>query len=68
MARRSGGTGRKEAGDDRGIAASIEKAGRTLGYAPRYSSLDALYEALTWLVANGQVDVGGRPFHPAAGG
>ena len=44
----------------RGIAASIEKAGKTLGYAPRFSSLEALYEALTWLVADGQVDVGGQ--------
>jgi hypothetical protein len=33
-----------------------------LGYAPRYSSLDALHEALAWLVANGQADVGGQPF------
>jgi hypothetical protein len=31
-----------------------------LGYAPRYSSLDALHEALAWLVANGQADVGGQ--------
>ena len=52
----------------RGIAASIEKAGRSLGYAPRYSSLEALYEALTWLVANGQVDVGGQPFRVATSG
>ena len=52
----------------RGIAASIEQARKTLGYAPRYTSLEALYEALTWLVANGQVDVGGQPFHPATGG
>jgi hypothetical protein len=33
-----------------------------LGYAPRYSSLDALHEALAWLVANGQADVGGQEF------
>jgi hypothetical protein len=33
-----------------------------LGYAPRYSSLDALHEALAWLVANGQADVGGQGF------
>jgi nucleoside-diphosphate-sugar epimerase len=52
----------------RGIAASIDKAGRTLGYAPRYTSLEALYEALTWLVANGQVDVGGQSFHLATSG
>jgi 2-polyprenyl-6-methoxyphenol hydroxylase-like FAD-dependent oxidoreductase len=28
----------------------------------RYSSLDALHEALAWLVAHGQADVGGQPF------
>ena len=38
------------------------RAMETLGYAPRYSSLDALHEALAWLVAHGQADVGGRPF------
>jgi nucleoside-diphosphate-sugar epimerase len=46
----------------RGITASIARAREVLGYAPRYSSLDALHEALTWLVANGQVDVGGQDF------
>jgi nucleoside-diphosphate-sugar epimerase len=46
----------------RGIAASIDRARQTLGYAPRFSSLEALYEALTWLVADGQVDVGGQLF------
>jgi len=52
----------------RGIAASIDKASKTLGYAPRYSSLEALYEALTWLVADGQVDAGGQRFHLATAG
>lgn len=46
----------------RGIAASIVRAREVLGYAPRYSSLDALHEALAWLVANGLADVGGQPF------
>jgi nucleoside-diphosphate-sugar epimerase len=46
----------------RSIAASIERAREVLGYAPRYSSLGALHEALAWLVANGQADVGGQPF------
>jgi nucleoside-diphosphate-sugar epimerase len=46
----------------RGIAASIERAREVLGYAPRYSSLGALHEALAWLVANGQADVGGQAF------
>jgi nucleoside-diphosphate-sugar epimerase len=35
---------------------SIEKARRRLGYQPRYSSLEAVYEAVTWLIANGQVE------------
>jgi nucleoside-diphosphate-sugar epimerase len=46
----------------RSITASISRAREVLGYAPRYSSLDALHEALTWLVAYGQVDVGGQEF------
>jgi nucleoside-diphosphate-sugar epimerase len=43
----------------RSITASIARAREVLGYAPRYSSLDALREALTWLAAHGQADVGG---------
>src|SRR3954451_14907261 len=39
----------------RGIAASIDRARAVLGYEPRYTALDALREALTWLVANGEV-------------
>ena len=46
---------------DRSITASIARAREVLGYAPRYSSLDALHEALAWLVANGQADVGDQP-------
>jgi len=45
----------------RSIAASIARARQTLAYAPRYTSLGALHEALAWLVANGQADVGGQP-------
>jgi nucleoside-diphosphate-sugar epimerase len=41
----------------RSIAASIDRARAVLGYAPRYSSLDALYEAVEWLGEHGQVDV-----------
>ena len=37
---------------------SIEKAKRLLGYAPRYSSFEAVEEAVRWLVANGQVEPG----------
>jgi nucleoside-diphosphate-sugar epimerase len=46
----------------RGITASIDRARQVLGYAPRYSTLEALNEALVHLAANGQVDVGGQPF------
>jgi nucleoside-diphosphate-sugar epimerase len=42
----------------RSITASIARAREVLDYAPRYSSLDALHEALTWLVDHGEVDVG----------
>jgi nucleoside-diphosphate-sugar epimerase len=47
---------------ERSIAASIDRARAVLGYRPRYSSLEALYEALQWLVADGEADVGGQPF------
>jgi nucleoside-diphosphate-sugar epimerase len=49
----------------RSITASIARAREVLGYEPRYTSLDALREALSWLVANGQADIGGQPV-PAA--
>jgi nucleoside-diphosphate-sugar epimerase len=48
----------------RSITASIARACQVLGYAPRYTSLDALHEALAWLVANGQADLGGQPLPP----
>ncbi|MBM2622123.1 NAD-dependent epimerase/dehydratase family protein [Actinoplanes sp. LDG1-06] len=47
---------------ERGISASIERARSVLGYAPRYTSLEALHGSLTWMVANGQADVGGQAF------
>jgi nucleoside-diphosphate-sugar epimerase len=47
---------------ERGIAASIERSRSVLGYAPQYSSLDALYESLRWLVEHDEVDVGGQAF------
>jgi nucleoside-diphosphate-sugar epimerase len=47
---------------ERSIAASIDRARDVLGYRPRFSALDALYEALQWLVANGEADVGGQRF------
>ena len=34
---------------------SIAKAERLLGYRPRYSSLQAVYEAVQWLIEDGQV-------------
>ncbi len=46
----------------RGMTASIARAREVLGYAPRYSTLDALHEALTWLVAHGEAEVGGLEF------
>jgi nucleoside-diphosphate-sugar epimerase len=46
----------------RSITASIARARDVLGYAPRYSTPDALREALAWLVANGQADIGGQRF------
>ena len=45
----------------RSITASIARAREVLGYAPRYTALDALREAVTWLAANGQADVGDQP-------
>lgn len=36
---------------------SIAKAQRLLGYAPRHSSLQAVYEAVQWLVGQGIVEV-----------
>lgn len=36
---------------------SIEKAKRLLGYQPRYSSLEAIFESLTWLIDNGEIKV-----------
>ena len=35
---------------------SIDKGRRRLGYAPRYSSLEAVQESVSWLIADGQVE------------
>src|SRR5512135_1774518 len=67
---RRAGTGPAEATREhtmRSITASIDRAREVLGYAPRYSTLEALREALAWLAAHGQVDLGGQPF-PADNG
>jgi nucleoside-diphosphate-sugar epimerase len=39
---------------------SIDKARTLLGYAPQYTSLQAIHESVAWLVADGQIDVGER--------
>jgi len=36
---------------------SIAKARRLLGYEPRYRSLEAVYEAVTWLLQNKVIQV-----------
>jgi nucleoside-diphosphate-sugar epimerase len=46
----------------RSIAASIDRARAVLGYAPRYTSLEALHQAVRRLAADGRVDVGGQDF------
>ena len=47
---------------ERSITASIERSRSILGYAPRYSSLEAVRESLRWLVEHGQADVAGQTF------
>ncbi len=39
---------------------SIAKARRLIDYQPRYTSLQAVYESVMWLVENGQIDVYGE--------
>lgn len=39
---------------------SIAKAERLIGYAPRYTSLEAVHEAVAWLIANGRVESGAQ--------
>ena len=36
---------------------SIEKARKVLGYSPRYTSLEAVREALDWLIRHGKVNL-----------
>jgi nucleoside-diphosphate-sugar epimerase len=48
----------------RSPSASIDKAKRLLRYKPRYTSLEAVFESVTWLVSNGRIDVGGRKPSP----
>jgi nucleoside-diphosphate-sugar epimerase len=49
---------------ERGIAASIERARTVLGYAPRYSSLEAMRESVQWLTQHDQLDLGGAQLPP----
>ena len=35
---------------------SIEKAKKILGYHPRYTSMEAVYESLMWLIKNGKIE------------
>src|SRR3954447_22998139 len=46
----------------RSIAAGIDRAREVLGYAPRFSSLDALHDAARRLAADGRIDVAGQAF------
>ncbi len=46
--------------------ASIEAARAAFGYSPRFSSLEAVREALAWLLAAGLVDTAGRRLDGAA--
>src|SRR6201990_3185613 len=46
----------------RNLTASIERARHVLGYAPRFTSLDALHEAARWLAAQAQADVASQDF------
>ncbi len=48
----------------RSITASIARAREVLGYAPRFTALDALREAVAWLAAHGQADLGGAQLPP----
>jgi nucleoside-diphosphate-sugar epimerase len=43
---------------------SIAKASQLLGYKPAYTSLEAIHEALSWLIANGRVNTGGARLAP----
>lgn len=40
---------------------AVSRARSVLGYEPLHTSLNALHEALSWLAANGQADIGGQP-------
>jgi nucleoside-diphosphate-sugar epimerase len=40
----------------RSPSSSIDKAQRLLGYQPRYTSLEAVYESVTWLIGQGIVE------------
>ena len=37
--------------------ASIDKARRLINYQPRYSSLEAVFESVSWLIENGRITI-----------
>jgi nucleoside-diphosphate-sugar epimerase len=41
----------------RSPSSSIEKARRRLGYAPRYTSLEAVQESVSWLIEQGKISI-----------
>jgi nucleoside-diphosphate-sugar epimerase len=41
-----------------GQCCSIEKGQRLLGYQPRYTSFEAVREAVEWLTAHGEIEIG----------
>jgi nucleoside-diphosphate-sugar epimerase len=43
---------------------SIEAARADFGYAPNYTSAEAIADGLRWLIADGQLNTGGRPLQP----
>jgi nucleoside-diphosphate-sugar epimerase len=44
----------------RSITASIARAKDVLGYQPRYTTLEALREAVRWLADHGAIDLDGQ--------
>ena len=45
-------------------SASIDRARRLLRFEPRYSSLEAIHQALQWLIDTGELDVAGTELLP----
>lgn len=47
-------------------SASIDRARCLLGFEPRYNSLEAVHEALAWMIAAGELDLAGASLAPIA--